>query len=121
MRVRAGILGLVRTILTPSSRSEDDYTWCVTAIGHAWVGALLAPLGPAAAPFRLLASVAHWTLKERGDLRRGGSWRDGLVDTGFVGVGTLYTGPWWWPYAIGVAVVAGLLARWSARRDPIWR
>ena len=69
---------------------------------------LLSGFGGAAA--RLAIGIAYWVIKERGDLKRGGSWRDGLVDAGFVMYGALY-GPWWWPLGVFALVAVGLTIR----------
>lgn len=97
---------LIATIRTPTD--GDPYTWAVIGIGHVMLGAALAGLfGFAAAGLRLALALAYWLVKERGDLRRGGSLRDGLIDSAFVGVGAFYSGPAWWPVAVLVTVSVG--------------
>lgn len=112
------ILSLWRTILTPSPRREDGYTWAVIALGHVMLGAALAGLldGLGAAlvmSARLALSLAYWLAKEAGDLRRGGGLWDGLGDAAWVGVGLAYAGPWWWPVAVLAAVIVGAVLRQS--------
>ena len=106
-------------ILTPSPPGETAYLWAVIAIGHAALGAFFYVLFEVAADLMggvafpvsvLVISVVYWLLKERADLYRGGTWRDGLTDTFFVALGAFY-GPWWWPLAVFGAVIAGLTFR----------
>lgn len=113
-------MGLITEILTPSARDESAYDKSVIAIGHVMLGAALAAvLGVYTAPARLSLSVAYWLIKERGDLKRGGSWRDGLWDAAFVGFGGLY-GPWWWPVAAFVFVAGYLVADWVLEKVLKW-
>ncbi len=104
------------TILTPSPRREDGYTWALIAIGHVMLGAAVAGLAdgwgnamPLAA--RLALSVGYWLIKERGDLRRGGAMADGIGDAAWVGYGLLYVGPAWWPTAAMLGAAIGALLR----------
>jgi hypothetical protein len=102
-------MGLISEILTPSARDESTYDKSVIAIGHVMLGASAAePVGMYVGPAWLLIMVVYWLIKERGDLKRGGSWRDGIWDAAFVGFGGLYVGAWWWPVA-AFAFVAGYL------------
>ncbi len=76
------------------------------------VGAALASiLGAVSAAFRLFAALGYWFVKERSDLRRGGDFRDGLVDTAFVYLGCYYDGSWWWPVLVLSLVVVGVFIR----------
>lgn len=103
---------LITSILTPSARAEDGYTWAVIGIGHVMLGAALQGLlGAVGAAARLLITAGYWLAKERGDLKRGGSLRDGLVDAAFVGVGAFYSGPRWWPVAVMLVVGVGAVIR----------
>ena len=103
---------LIAIILTPSQRDEDGYLWAVIAIGHVMLGAALQGLlGAAGAATRLGIGLAYWLAKERGDLRRGGGWRDGLVDTAFVGIGAFYDGSRGWPVAVMLAVCIGAVIK----------
>ena len=95
---------LWRSIVTPSSANETPYQFAVIAIGHAMLGAALSWGG-------FLIAVAYWVIKERGDLKRGGAWRDGLIDTGFVSLGLIYSGPIWWPVAVMVLAGVGALLK----------
>lgn len=105
---------LIREIMTPTDGSP--YVWAVIALGHVMLGAALqGALGWTAAGARLAVAVAYWWAKERGDLRRGGSLRDGLIDAAFVGVGAFYEGPRWWPIAVLTTVALGALIRESKR------
>ena len=117
---------LLAEILTPSKRDENAYTWAVIAMGHVLLGAAIAailyllfgdgtPVVALLTATRLGIAVAYWVIKEHGDLRRGGSWLDGVVDTLFVGLGSLYAGPEWWPLAVWAAIAIGLVLRTIAR------
>ena len=83
-----------------------------TAGAHALLGACAASGG--VWWLGLIVAVAYWLWKERGDMTRGGSWRDGVEDMACVWLGTAY-GPWWWPFVI-VAVMAYIMAMDAARR-----
>ena len=107
---------LIDAILTPSQRDEDGYTWAVVGIGHVMLGAALQGLlGWSGAALRVLIAVGYWLAKERGDIRRGGALRDGLVDAAFVGVGAFYSGPRWWPLAVMATVCVGAAIREAGR------
>lgn len=99
---------ILRALLTPSARDESPYLSLLIAIGHAVAGAALPiwGLGPAAA---LRLGLVYWLAKERADLKRGGSWRDGLVDTAFVALGAFYGTPWWPLLIIVAALWAAIL------------
>lgn len=90
---------LWKEILTPSPPDEPPYRFAVIWIGHAMLGAAFSFLG-------LVFAGIYWFAKERQDLRRKGNWADGVVDTGAVLLGTLYSGPIWWP--ISVLFLAGI-------------
>lgn len=98
-------------ILTPSAPDEPAYDRLVISAAHAVLGAalavLFAPLPVAAA---LLRPVLYWVLKERRDLRLGGSLRDGLWDTAAVALGLGY-GTAWWPFAALLLALATALDR----------
>ena len=97
---------LIREIMTPTDGSP--YFWAVIALGHVMLGAALqGALGWTAAGARLALALAYWWAKERGDLRRGGSLRDGLIDAAFVGVGAFYDGSRAWPVAVICTVAFG--------------
>lgn len=105
-KIPAGLRDLWAEMMRPSGADEPPYKWMVIGIAHAMLGAALSWGG-------LLVAAVYWWIKERGDLRRGGAWRDGLVDTGFVALGTLYAGPLWWPLAV-LAAAGGAAAIRSA-------
>ena len=104
-------------ILTPSGQPgplHKAYERCVEGIGHAMLGACaVAILGGWGLAFGIAVAVAYWLVKERGDLKRGGSWADGAEDALMVCLGAFY-GPWWWPLVI-VAVGAYLLIMGAIR------
>lgn len=62
---------------------------CAASGGIWWVG--------------LIVAAVYWLWKERGDLKRGGAWRDGIEDTVAVFVGTFY-GPAWWPFVASLSM-----------------
>ncbi|MFV0409457.1 MAG: hypothetical protein ACK5LJ_07085 [Paracoccus sp. (in: a-proteobacteria)] len=108
---------LITTILTPSARDEDGYQWAVIGLGHVMLGAALQGLlGAAGVAMRLLIAVMYWLIKERGDVRRGGGLRDGLVDTALVGVGAFYAGPRWWPVAVMAVITLGAILKERGRK-----
>jgi len=101
--MRTGLEALWREAMRPSGPDEGPYQFTVIAIGHAMIGAALSWGG-------LPVAALYWLVKERNDLRRGGCWRDGMIDTGFVALGTFYSGPFWWPILVIVLAVAGAAA-----------
>ena len=105
---------LWRGIATPSSASEDAYSFTVIALAHVLLGAGLAALTGAPA-WQIAAAYA--LLKEGVDLWRGASWLDALLDALFMALGALYTGPLWWPVAALVSALAGAIgvAAWRRR------
>lgn len=97
---------LIHEITSPTEGSP--YVWAVIALGHVMLGAALqGALGWTAAVARTALAVTYWWAKERGDLRRGGSLRDGLIDAAFVGVGAFYDGSRAWPVAVICTVAFG--------------
>ena len=81
------------------------YLFIVIAIGHAMLGAALSWGG-------LAVGAVYWIVKERGDLKRGGAYKDGLFDTAFVIIGIAYEGPIWWPILVIVSAgVCGLMKK----------
>lgn len=105
-------------ILTPSRPDEAAYDTLVINLGHAVVGAALVTLVPvwlaATAPaLRLAVTGGYWIVKENGDLRRGGSLRDGAWDTAAVALGAFY-GAGWWPAAVIALALAAALTRKGA-------
>lgn len=111
--MRAAIRRLLTEIAQPTI--GGGYLWAVIAIGHVMLGAVLQGiLGAAGAGARLAIGMGYWLIKERRDLRRGGSLRDGLADAALVAVGAFYSGPRWWPVAVFAAVTAGAVLRETA-------
>ena len=99
-------------ILMPSRPDEDPYDTMVISLAHAVLGAALAILvahlpiiGGAA---RLFIPLIYWLTKERADLARGGSLRDGLWDAAAVTLGLGYGAPWWPATALLLALAAAL-------------
>lgn len=104
--------GLIEGLFTPSSEIEDDYTFFLVAFGHLGFGAALCQLTGWVLPIPVL----YWVLKERRDLRLGGSFWDGIIDAGFVGVGAaafMASLPIW---AWFIIAVGGTLIRSGVRR-----
>lgn len=99
---------LLDEIMVPSG-DESGYTWAVVAAGHVLLGAAFAWCWPLALPV--------YAAKEALDLRRGGRWRDGLVDLGFVALGLCYAGPWWWPVLALAGIAAGAVIRENGGAD----
>lgn len=110
MTPRATLIAIWREMMTPSTRAERPFTSLLIAVAHAVLGAALWPLAAGiVAGVRLGGPALYWLIKERADLKRGGSVRDGLIDAGFVGLGTFY-GAAWWPVAVlSAAVLAAIL------------
>lgn len=98
-----------REIATPSLASEAPYLRLMLAIAHACLGAALmeisAVAGLSAAAARGFVPATYWLVKERADLRRGGSLRDGLTDAAFVASGAL-SGAAYWHLGILAAALA---------------
>lgn len=89
------IRSIVGELLTPSN-DQTPYVRGVIAVAHAILGAaLIAPFGVAGAFAAGILGGAYWLIKERGDLARGGAWRDGLEDALFVSMGAFYGFAWW--------------------------
>ena len=92
--------------------------WCwritraTTAGAHALLGACAASGG--VWWLGMAVAAVYWLWKERADMARGGSWRDGVEDMACVWLGTAY-GPWWWPFVMG-AVMAYIMAMDAVRR-----
>jgi len=105
-------------ILTPSGQPgplHKAYERAVEGIGHAMLGAgLVSLLGVWGLLPGMAVAVAYWWIKERGDLKRGGSWADGAEDMLLVWLGAFY-GPWWWPLVI--LAVGGYLMVMGAIRE----
>ena len=97
---------LLAEVMQPTDGTP--YVWAVIALGHVMLGAALqGALGATAAAARLGLALAYWIAKERGDLRRGGGVRDGLIDAAFVAVGAFYDGSRAWPVAVICTVAFG--------------
>ena len=114
-----------RVLATPTT-GRTWYEWATIAMAHAVLGADLGALADtaglaavSAGLLRLSLGAVYWLIKERGDLRRGGTVADGLVDAGFVALGALYPGPAWWPWAVTAAVAAGVIFIRARGRDGV--
>ena len=102
---------------TPSGQTgplTGAYQRAVVGIAHAVLGALAASLfGVWGLGAAVVIAGIYWAIKERGDLRRGGSFWDGAEDTVMVSLGAWYTGPWWWPALIlGAGLYIMAVAAW---------
>lgn len=90
------------------------YLWAIIAIGHVMLGAMLqGALGALGVAARLSIGIVYWCVKERRDLKRKGSLKDGLIDSTFVVVGAFYEGPRYWPVIVFTAVCIGAIIRES--------
>ena len=99
-----------REITSPSPPNEHPYHSLTIGAAHVLLGAcakglLALVIAPSLASVVVL--LAYGAIKERRDLRLGGSKLDCAMDLALVGFGTLYAGPLWWP-------VLGLLGAASA-------
>lgn len=110
---------LARPSTLPHGPLHRAYERAVIGIGHlvlgAAVGGLLWPVaGWGDALLRLGLGVAYWLIKEAGDLRRGGTVRDGIEDASLVALGLFYAGQWFAPLA---AIIIGgyLMFRGAAK------
>jgi len=102
------VSALIADIFTPSARDESPYLSMLIAIGHAVLGAAMPIWGAGPVAAMRLAAV-YWIAKDRRDLRKGGGWRDGLIDTAFVALGAFYGQPWWPLLVIFAAIWAAIL------------
>lgn len=101
---------LWKSAMTPSAPNETPYQFVVIAIGHAMVGAAMSWGG-------FMVAALYWFVKERRDLKRGGAWLDGLVDTAFVALGLAYSGPIWWPMVVMFSAVFGAVLLINVSED----
>ena len=111
-------MNALRRLLAEIAQPTDGtpYLWAVIGIGHVMLGAALQGLlGASAAAARVALAGAYWLVKERGDLLRGGTIRDGLIDSALVAVGAFYSGPRWWPVAVMLTVCFCALLRETNR------
>jgi len=101
-------MNLIRDLLTPSP-GATPYQAGVMAMAHALLGAAATgAFGGWGLGFGLAVAAVYWTVKESGDILRGGAFVDGAEDAAMVWLGTYY-GPPWWPAAMlacGVYVMA---------------
>ena len=98
-------LDVIRELFTPSNQmgpAARAYLRAVTGVGHTMIGALLVSVFGVDPNLWLQSALAatYFLTKEVLDIRRGGGRRDSLEDTGFVFVGTAYTGEWIWPATV---------------------
>lgn len=100
------IIATIRDLSTPAVGSP--YIRGVIWIGHAMVGAaFVSGFGLIGLLPALAIGALYWTVKERGDLRRGGALSDGIEDALGVAMGGLYGFPHW-PEAI-IAIGFGIM------------
>jgi len=97
----------------PPGPLHRAYERAVIGIGHLVLGASIAGL-LAPAPWASLGlAMLYFAFKEIGDLRRGGSLRDGIEDAACVGLGLFYAGQW---FAPGAAILIGAYLMWRGAR-----
>ena len=93
---------------------DAAYRRAAGGVWHTVLGALLvAPFGLWGLAPAFAIALVYWLAKERGDLRRGGKFWDGVEDAICVSLGAWY-GVWWWPLAIcgaGVIILASAAVR----------
>lgn len=94
----------------PAGREQTPAGRLGTGVAHAALGAAagagLGALGAGHLAGTAIVGVVYLVGKEVGDMRRGGDWRDGLIDTAFVVLGAATAGAMWAPAAWLVAGVA---------------
>jgi hypothetical protein len=104
---------LARPSDLPPGPLHKAYERAVVGIGHLVLGAAIAGLlSPAPWACLALAGV-YFAIKEVGDLRRGGTLRDGVEDAACVGLGLFYAGQW---FAPGAAILIGGYLMWRGAR-----
>ncbi len=62
-----------RDINTPSSKTEDPYTFAIIALSHAMLGAALGAVLSPFVPSPLFVAPAYFAIKEVRDIKKGGS------------------------------------------------
>lgn len=92
------------------------YRRAAGGVWHAVLGAAFtAPLGLWGLGPALVLACLYWIAKERGDLRRGGKFWDGIEDALLVCLGAWH-GVWWWPMAMcGAGLIILASAAWRAK------
>lgn len=107
-----------RELDTPDSAVVPSraYIRAVVGIGHAMLGAVIgATLGLYGLGAAVVVALAYWLWKERGDLRRGGTFWDGAEDTAFVALGLWYGAVWWPAVVMAAAGYVLAVATWRAK------
>lgn len=107
------LLLIWREIVQPSRPNEAPYLRLLIALGHGVLGAALFELsalwGFGVGLARALIPLAYWLLKERADLRKGGSVVDSIFDALFVlSAAWLYLPIWHVMLIAGATVVAAI-------------
>lgn len=86
---------VVAELMRPSNE-QTPYMRGVIAIAHAMIGgALSGAFGWHGTAASCAFFILYWIAKERGDLLRGGAWRDGVEDAIFVAMGPFYGAALW--------------------------
>lgn len=115
MRPSEALAAIWREITEPSVAAEAPYLRLLLAIGHAMLGAALFEIAPAAglsaAAARAAIPALYWAVKERADLRRGGSLRDGATDAAFVASAAWAAAPLWHVTVLAAALAVAVLIR----------
>ena len=115
MSPRAALAAIWREIVTPSARDEGPFPAFLLGIAHCVAGAaaceVAAGAGIGLAALRGALPLIYWLVKERGDLRRGGSVRDGMIDTAFVASGLLAAWPFYHAGLLAAALAAAVWLR----------
>lgn len=103
--LRALLSGLPRPdnvwadLSAPGGANQKPGDRLSTAVAHAALGACGATLLDW--PMLVFVPLVYGVVKEwLLDMRRGGTARDGIIDTFFVLVGCFYAGPFFWPWMV---------------------
>jgi hypothetical protein len=100
MRLAELIIAELNTPTGQTGPLHDTYVRSMSGLGHAVLGAAFcASFGLWGLIYAAPVALVYWLAKERGDLRRGGKFWDGVEDAIMVSLGAWY-GVWWWPLAI---------------------
>jgi len=102
---------VIRDLATPGVGTS--YVRGVIWIAHAMVGAAFVSWFGLIGLFPALGlGLAYWTIKERGDLQRGGALWDGIEDALGVCMGGLYGMPHWPEAILATGFGIMVLAEW---------
>lgn len=106
---------LWRDLMTPSTKAETLHYWGAIQATHACIGAFVAALatllfGGGLLSFGLCIVFGLWYafVKERNDIKLGGTYRDSAADTFFVWFGLLVTGGSFF-FGLFMALLVGVL------------